>query len=243
MATDRVLTFVVAGDYPTTRKALKALLEGNGFRVLGEASNSDEAVCIASELKPDMAVLDVSLPVPNGLEAARSIKINHSHIKVIILTGYATGPHLLQSLAVGASAYIATNKAASCLLDGIHAVNAGDIYVRVASNDYLNTIARPARESLQDLIVKAQRVLEARNGTEAIVKLSRREAEVLDGVLRALANKEIAFELNLTERTVKFHVSRLLAKFKVRSRMDLISEGSLQVVKPLPKAVGVPINN
>lgn len=138
------LTFVISSDYPTARKLLKALLEGNGFRVLGEATNVDEALRMASELKPDIAILDVSLPAPNGLEAARSIKINHSHIKVIILTGYATGPHLLQSLAVGASAYIATNKAASCLLDGIRAVNAGDIYVRVASSDYLNAIGRLA---------------------------------------------------------------------------------------------------
>jgi DNA-binding NarL/FixJ family response regulator len=85
-------------------------------------------------------------------------------------------------------------------------------------------------ENLHDLIIKAQTALEGSNGVGASVNLSRRELEVLYGVVRTLANKEIASELNVTERTVKFHVSSLLAKFKVRSRMELRRETSLQSV-------------
>jgi DNA-binding CsgD family transcriptional regulator len=75
---------------------------------------------------------------------------------------------------------------------------------------------------------------------KSAVKLTRREEEVLDGILRSLANKEIANELNLSERTVKFHVSSLLAKFKVRSRMELMREASRNSMNSIPAAVGMP---
>jgi len=97
-----------------------------------------------------------------------------------------------------------------------------------------------APENLGDLTLKAQRLLEAGHSVKTSVKLTRREEEVLDGILRSLANKEIASELNLSERTVKFHVSSLLSKFKVRSRMELMREASQQVMKPLPSAISNP---
>jgi DNA-binding NarL/FixJ family response regulator len=103
--------------------------------------------------------------------------------------------------------------------------------------DYL-VMVPAAPENLQDLTIKAQQLLEAGHSVKTNVKLTRREEEVLDGILRSLANKEIASELNLSERTVKFHVSSLLSKFKVRSRMELMREASQQAMKPLPSAIG-----
>jgi DNA-binding NarL/FixJ family response regulator len=106
-------------------------------------------------------------------------------------------------------------------------------------SDYLIMVPA-APENLQDLNKRAQKLLDAGHSVKTSVKLTRREEEVLDGVLRSLANKEIACELNLSERTVKFHVSSLLSKFKVRSRMELMREASNQVMKPLPPAAGSP---
>ncbi|HTP70406.1 MAG TPA: LuxR C-terminal-related transcriptional regulator [Dongiaceae bacterium] len=103
--------------------------------------------------------------------------------------------------------------------------------------DYLIMVPA-APENLHDLTLKAQQLLEAGHSVKTSVKLTRREEEVLDGILRSLANKEIASELNLSERTVKFHVSSLLSKFKVRSRMELMREASQQAMKPLPSAIG-----
>jgi DNA-binding NarL/FixJ family response regulator len=94
-----------------------------------------------------------------------------------------------------------------------------------------------APENLHDLSEKAQKLLEAGHSVKTSVKLTRREEEVLDGILRSLANKEIACELNLSVRTVKFHVSSLLSKFKVRGRMELMREASQQAMKALPAAV------
>jgi DNA-binding CsgD family transcriptional regulator len=102
--------------------------------------------------------------------------------------------------------------------------------------DYLIMVpADPS--SLSGLAEKAQQILESGRGAKSSVHLTRREEEVLDGVLRSLANKEIASQLNLSERTVKFHVSSLLAKFKVRSRMELLRESSRLSLKAFPAPV------
>ena len=105
-------------------------------------------------------------------------------------------------------------------------------------SDYL--IMVPADpEHLNGLTEKAQKLLEAGHCVKNSVKLTRREEEVLDGILRSLANKEIASELNLSERTVKFHVSSLLSKFKVHSRMELMRDAPRNSMRGLP-AVGAP---
>jgi DNA-binding CsgD family transcriptional regulator len=102
--------------------------------------------------------------------------------------------------------------------------------------DYLIMVPT-APENLTELTQKAQKLLEAGQSVKTSVKLTRREKEVLDGILRSLANKEIASELNLSERTVKFHVSSLLAKFKVHSRMELMREASHRAMKPAAPTV------
>jgi len=106
-------------------------------------------------------------------------------------------------------------------------------------SDYLIMVPT-APENLGELTEKAQRLLDAGQSVKTSVKLTRREKEVLDGVLRSLANKEIASELNLSERTVKFHVSSLLSKFKVHSRMELMREASQRAMKPATTAIGSP---
>ncbi len=103
-------------------------------------------------------------------------------------------------------------------------------------SDYLIMVPT-APENLGELTEKAQRLFEAGQTVKSTVNLTRREREVLDGILRSLANKEIASELNLSERTVKFHVSSLLSKFKVHSRMELMREASQRSMRPAPTPV------
>jgi DNA-binding NarL/FixJ family response regulator len=106
-------------------------------------------------------------------------------------------------------------------------------------SDYLIMVPA-APENLRDLSERTQKLLESGHSVKVSVKLTRREEDVLGGILRSLTNKEIAGELNLSERTIKFHVSSLLSKFKVHSRMELMREASQQAMKPLPAAVGSP---
>ena len=105
--------------------------------------------------------------------------------------------------------------------------------------DYL-VMVPAAPESIGGLAEKAQTLLRAGQNAKSSVRLTRREEEVLDGILRSLANKEIANELNLSERTVKFHVSSLLAKFKVRGRLELMREASRHSLNSIQPAVSVP---
>jgi DNA-binding NarL/FixJ family response regulator len=106
--------------------------------------------------------------------------------------------------------------------------------------DYLIMVPA-APENLSNLNERAQKLLEAVHSAKASVKLTCREEEVLGGILRSLANKEIACELKVSERTIKFHVSSLLSKFKVRNRLELMREASQQAMKHLPAAVGSPV--
>lgn len=129
----RNLTFVIADDYPTLRQTIKEILEGKGFRVVGEASDGVEAVRLSRELKPNIVVLDISMPQLNGIDAARAIQMTSPNTKIIILTIHSGRPYLLESLVVGVSGYITKSKAASELLEAIDAVSKGEIYVRTPS--------------------------------------------------------------------------------------------------------------
>lgn len=102
--------------------------------MLGQASDGEEAVRLCGELRPDIAVLDISMPKLNGIDAAREIIMWRPQTKVIILTVHSGGPYLLESLVVGASAYLTKSKAAAALFDAIDAVRNGEIYVRAAPN-------------------------------------------------------------------------------------------------------------
>jgi DNA-binding CsgD family transcriptional regulator len=99
-------------------------------------------------------------------------------------------------------------------------------------------MVQAAPDSLEGLTEKAEQLLQAGHSVGSSVKLTRREEEVLGGVMRSLANKEIAASLNLSERTVKFHVSSLLAKFRVRGRMELVREAARHTASPMTMAAG-----
>jgi DNA-binding CsgD family transcriptional regulator len=103
-------------------------------------------------------------------------------------------------------------------------------------SDYV-VMVKAESDALEGLTEKAEKLLEAGHSVSSPVKLTRREEEVLEGVMRSLANKEIAANLNLSERTVKFHVSSLLAKFRVRGRMELVREASRSAFGNLPLAL------
>jgi DNA-binding CsgD family transcriptional regulator len=109
-----------------------------------------------------------------------------------------------------------------------------------APSDYV-VMVRAEGDMLEGLNEKAEKLLQAGHSVSSPVKLTRREEEVLDGVMKSLANKEIAATLNLSERTVKFHVSSLLSKFRVRGRMELVREASRNTLGPMPMATLSPM--
>ena len=132
MKSDRRLTFVIADDHLVYRDAVKAIIEENGFEVIGEASDGDEAVRLCQNLEPDMAVLDVSMPRLNGIDAAREIKDARPNTKIVLLTIHAEDQYILSGLHAGAAAYVTKTRAASNLLEAIATVCRGETYVSAA---------------------------------------------------------------------------------------------------------------
>ena len=128
------LKFVIADDDPAIRELVKIIVEQNGFRVTGVASDGDKAVRLCRDLKPDMAVLDLSMPRLNGIDAALQIKNGCPDTRIILLSAHPDGPCIFQSLCAGAAGYLTKDKAASGLSDAIGAVCRGEIYVCASGN-------------------------------------------------------------------------------------------------------------
>lgn len=142
MPSQRNLTFVIACDPSGASQACKIIRDRKEFHVLGKTSDGNEAVRLCGELKPDIAVLEDSLGGMYVLEAARLIKLNCIDTRVIILAAHAVCPQLLESLVVGASAYISESKAATCLLDAAEAVSQGETYVRATCRSQEGPVPR-----------------------------------------------------------------------------------------------------
>jgi two-component system, NarL family, response regulator NreC len=126
------LTFVIADDHPLIREAVKTILEEKGFQVIGEASDGEEAVRLCRELEPDIAVLDISMPRLNGLEAARQIKQGRPSTTIILLTMHPEDPYIAQTYRLGITGYVVKSKTVHSLLDAIDAVCRGEIYLSPA---------------------------------------------------------------------------------------------------------------
>jgi DNA-binding NarL/FixJ family response regulator len=120
---------VIADDHPMIREMVKAILEVRQFQVAGVASDGREAVELCRDLEPDMAVLDLSMPKLNGIDAAREIKRDFAGTGIIMLSTHSDGPYILESLRVGVAGYVTKAKAASRLPQAIDAVCRGEIYV------------------------------------------------------------------------------------------------------------------
>jgi DNA-binding NarL/FixJ family response regulator len=129
MASRRNLRFVIADDHPMIREIVKAILEVKQFRVAGVASDGREAVRLCRALDPDMAVLDLTMPQLNGIDAAREIRRASPRTGIIILSMHSDAPYILESLRAGVAGYVTKAKAASRLPEAIDAVCRGEIYV------------------------------------------------------------------------------------------------------------------
>lgn len=127
--TRRNLTFVIADDHPVIRISVRSILEDEGFQVLAEAADGPEAVRLCRACKPDLVILDFSMPGLNGIEAAREIKRDYPASRIILLTMQPLDGCLLQGLRAGVMGYVSKKYAASGLLKAIDAVCRGETYM------------------------------------------------------------------------------------------------------------------
>ena len=204
------ITVVIADDHPIVREGLATVLGlEQDIKVVGTASNGDEAVSQVSRFGPRVVLMDLQMPEMDGVEAIRLIKENNPETGVIILTTYDTDDYIFRGIEAGARAYLLKDSPPGEVLNAIRAVDRGEslIQPKVASR-------------LLD------RFSQLSQGKVADGGLSPREVEVIQLMSKGTPNKEIAIHLVIGESTVKTHLIHIFTKLSVRGRTEAVTEAA-----------------
>lgn len=220
---------LIADDHALLRESMKDLLDRQeDIEVVGEACDGEEAVSLASGLKPDIAVMDIVMPKMNGIEASKQIKRISPTTAILILTAYDDDQYILGLLEAGAAGYLLKSARGRDVVAAIRAVRAGESVLHPA------IIAKLLRRAMGVQVDETSKLKWKENLTD-------REIEVLRLAATGMSNKEIAERLSVTVRTVKAHISNVFAKMNVASRTEAIlkamREGGLELDE-VPPGVG-----
>ncbi len=201
---------LLADDHAVVRKGIREFLEEDGeVTVVAEASGGAEAVRLAGELRPAVAVLDIQMPGVNGIEATRQIKATCPEIRVLILTAYDEDPYVFALLRAGADGYVLKNSDPDDLVRAVKQVAAG------------GTVLAP---DIAAKVVAQMTAGKPMGAAEQIEPLSERELAVLRLAAQGLTNKAIAVELGLSDRTIQGHLANIYGKLAVASRTEAVTK-------------------
>jgi DNA-binding NarL/FixJ family response regulator len=202
---------LIADDQALVRVGLRKILETEpGTQVVGEAEDGEAAVAAARGLRPDLILMDVRMPVLDGIEATRRIVAEQPQTRVLILTTFGLDGYVYDALRVGASGFMLKDAPPEEIAAAVRIVAAGDALLAPA-------VTRSVIEEF------ARRAPADRPGPPlAVTRLTPREREVLDLLARGLSNPEICAELVVSEATTKTHVARILQKLGVRDRIQAV---------------------
>ena len=193
----------LADDHALIRQGLKTLLERQGFQVVGEASDGQETLRSAERIQPDVAIVDISMPFMNGLDAARELKKSAPNIRTIILTQHEEDQYVTEALRAGAKGFVLKSQAADDLVHAIREVCHGSVYVSPC-------IPRTAVEAyLSKRYASAD-------------PLSGRERQVLQLVGEGNSTKDIASQLGISVKTAESHRTRLMKKLDIHETASLV---------------------
>jgi len=202
------IRILLADDHQLMRSGLRLLIEQQpDLTIVGEAGDGREAVALANSLRPDVAVMDISMPNLNGIEAAHQITQGHAEIAVIVLSMHPDESYVLRALKAGAKGYLLKDSAESDLIAAVRAVAWGKSFFspavsKVLLDDYIRKLKRSGAEDAYDL-------------------LTPREREILQLVAEGKSNKEVANLLNLSVYTVETHRSNIMQKLNLKGVPEL----------------------
>ncbi len=203
------MRILLADDHGIVRRGMKSLLETEpGIEVVGEASDGREALKLCEALKPDIAILDVSMPMLNGIETTAQAVKNWPDLKIIILSMYADESYVVRALSAGARAYLLKEATEEDLLPAVRAVAGGRSFFspaisKILLNDYVRHLKQRGLEDSYDV-------------------LTDREKEVLQLLAEGKTNKEVAALLNLGISTVETHRLKLMQKLGLHNTAEIV---------------------
>lgn len=193
---------MITDDHSMIREGLKQLLELEGdFKVIAEAADGVECISKLEEVTPDVLLLDINMPNMNGLEVLQKIKEKRIKVKVLVLTIHSEVEYLLKAVDIGVNGYLLKDSELAELKKAITAVVNGENYIQPSLIPVLNA-----------------KMIDRDSDTVKIESLTRRELEVLKNLSYGMYNKEIAEKLDISERTVKNHISNIFKKIEVTDR-------------------------
>jgi DNA-binding NarL/FixJ family response regulator len=202
--TEPTIRVLVADDHTVVREGIRHVLEREpGFEVVAEAANGSEVLPLAERHRPDVAVLDISMPGESGIQVAAQLRQRLPETRILILSMYDNAEYVLESVRAGAHGYILKDTAATELRRAIRAVQNGEAFLS------------PPVASRLTAAVRGELEREARTGD--LGSLTAREREVLRGIVRGQTNKEIAAALGISHRTVETHRESLMRKLRIRT--------------------------
>jgi DNA-binding NarL/FixJ family response regulator len=197
------IQLILADDHPIFRQGLKTILERTGYEVKGEASDGRQAVDLTRKLKPDVAVLDLSMPLLNGIGAAREIIRKKSSTKIILLTMHTEDQYVLEALRAGVRGYVLKTRAAEELVQAIRDVSKG-----------LTFLSSGISQAVVDAFLNKKNI--------SAEPLSSRELQVLQLIAEGKSTKEAAAQLNISFKTAESHRTRIMEKLNIHETAGLV---------------------
>jgi len=216
------LRLLIADDHELVRHGIRALLQAHrGWTVVGEAADGNEAVRKAQSLKPDLAILDITMPYVDGLEATRQIMQAAPKTKVLILTMHESDQMVRRVLEAGARGYVLKSDLAAHLVDAVEDIVRGRL-----------SLTPKVSEIVVQGFLKAER--ESKQNEHAKVRPTPRELEIIRLLADGKANKEIASALGITVRTVETHRAKIMLKLGLHSLTEVIQYAIRHKIIPAP---------
>ena len=202
------IRILLADDHALFREGLRSLLEDQeDIKIVGEAEDGLEATKLVSELKPDVVLMDINMPVVDGVEATRMIIEDDQSVGIVILTMYPQDEYVFQALKAGAKAYLLKDTRSKKLLEVIRQVSQGQAVISADMTARLLDEFRRLSEKREEEKPKFQ-------------SLTEQERKILTLVAEGASNKDIASEMSLSERTIKNYLSIIFQKLQVNNRTE-----------------------
>lgn len=199
---------LVVDDHMVVREGLKLIFETEeNYEIVGEAENGEKALVLIEQLNPDLVLLDLSMPKMSGLEVIKALNEKNNSVPIIVLTNYDDDNLIIEALSLGAKGYLLKDATREELIRTVDSAIRGEILLQPEISKSIFSYKKEPDKS----------------NNSFNIALTERELFILQAIARGCTNKEIAFDMGITERTVKAHLTNIFSKLKVSSRSEAVA--------------------